>query len=677
MHKQTPEITDMDSNTHTQHFDDASMLNASQNQASSHITAPSALLSDEIEINETATSSTQHSQSTHQTQAVTNPAETQADGVIRSGVSLSRRSFLQSTTAAVASASLVGCMSDSDSKNKVSRFGIKPKDVEFAHGVASGDPLKDRVIIWTRVTPVNTSGELSVGWQIATDATMNNVVNSGTSSTSAKHDYTVKVDADGLQADTVYYYRFSVDGIYSPIGRTKTLPVDNVQQVKLAVFSCANFPAGYFHSYADAAKQTDIDVAIHLGDYIYEYGRYDEDNSKGGEIKKDANGNPMPAYASANAEQLKRQVQPATEAFSIDDYRTRHAQYKTDKDLQALHAQMPMIAIWDDHEVANDSYTDGAENHQTKEGQWDKRKLAAMTAFHEWMPTRNQTVNRIYRSFNFGNLLSLHMLDTRIIGRQKQLEYKNYIQIAQDGQIGFDANKFATDLSNPNRQLLGLAQHNWLAGQLQASTATWQVLGQQVLMGRMFIPSPILLNFQNSKAGVDVLTYLKLRSKATQTPDALTDAEKAILQQPFVPYNLDAWDGYSVARESLLSVVKALQKNLVVLAGDTHNAWASNLTNAAGDAIGVEFATSSVTSPGFEQYLADIPPSLFAQVIPTLIKSGTLKYTDSSQRGYLILTVTPEKCQSDWVFVSDILKPEYTAKVGKTLSVNKNTHTLA
>lgn len=574
------------------------------------------------------------------------------------GMSINRRNFLQASGAGLVSLSINACGDHSDR--------VFTDTVQFIHGVASGDPLSDRVILWTRVTP-NFNGKVEVQWEISTNESMTNIVNSGKTSTSTSMDYTLKVDADKLEPATIYYYRFKALDTYSPIGRTKTLPVGNVEIVKMVVFSCANYPAGYFHAYADAAKQKDIDVAIHLGDYIYEYGRYLEDNTLDGEFTKDDKGNKKPAYASYNAKKIDREVNPSHEITMIQDYRIRYAQYRTDKDLQALHAAMPMIAIWDDHEIANDSFKDGAENHQTKDGNWNERKLAAMTAYSEWLPIRNERINEVFRTFTFGNLLNLNMLDTRIFGRDKQLDYNNFIKPTKNGLI-LDNNRFIKAMSNPNRQMMGVFQQNWITTNMQIQTAKWQILGQQVLMARMNIPAPILMNFNDSNLGVDITTYMRIAQKA-QLGNTLTPEEQSILDQPSIPYNLDAWDGYAGARENLLGVAKALKKNLVVLAGDTHNAWASDLIDHKGEAVGVEFATSSITSPGFEEYLPNIDASTFAKVLPTLIESGTLKYVDTSQRGYMVITVTHDQCQSDWVFVSDILKPEYVSNIGKTLSV--------
>ncbi|WP_227429047.1 alkaline phosphatase D family protein [Psychrobacter sp. I-STPA6b] len=582
---------------------------------------------------------------------------------------LSRRRFIQSVGATAAGSmglGLVGCKNDSQRVPYQPPY-LEQSEFAFEHGIASGDPLADKVILWTRITPKNPVDKVLVHWEIARDEQMQEVVNKGEVSTSARQDYTVKVDADGLQPNTIYYYRFTVakTKVQSRIGRTKTLPVADVSQVKLAVFSCANYPAGYFHVYADAAHRDDIDVCVHLGDYIYEYGR----------TSINQNGEKVPAYASAHASELEREVMPETEIVSIQDYRLRHAQYKTDPDLQRLHERIPMIAVWDDHELSNDTFKDGAENHQPDvEGKWDTRKLSAVTAYHEWMPTRNQVPSEIYRRFDFGSLLSLHMLDTRVVGRDKQLDYQSYVTIdSATGAMGLDAAKFTQDIYDQNRHLLGLKQTNWLVSQLQQSQATWQLLGQQILMARMLMPAPVILNIVNPNAGVDLMTYLSMAQKAKANPEQLSATEQAILAQPAIPYNLDAWDGYAAARELVLKAAKSLNKNLVVLSGDTHNAWASNLKTVEGESVGVEFATSSVSSPGFEEYLPDTDPKLLQMVLPQLV--ADLQYCNTHQRGYMLITVTAEQCQSDWIFVSDILKPTYSSQVEKTLysKVGKNT----
>jgi len=556
----------------------------------------------------------------------------------------SRRDFVRGSMALAAGAlvGLSGCGGGDD----------EGWPVQFAHGVASGDPLADRVILWTRVTAADATDQrdIPLRWEVAGDADFKSIVASGEARASAAADFCAKVDAAGLQPGQRYWYRFLAWSQRSPVGRTKTLPGANVSQVKLAVLSCSNYPAGYFNVYADAARRAEaenIDAALHLGDYIYEYG-------PGG-------------YASANAQALGRVVDPAKEILVLADYRRRYAQYRSDADLQRLHATVPMIAVWDDHEIANDTWKSGAENHSpATEGDFAARKAAAIQAFHEWMPIRSSgsgaDAQLIYRSFAFGNLLALHMLDTRVIARDKQLDYADYL-----GAAGFNASAFAADMARPERQLLGATQQQWLQQQLAGSNATWQVLGQQVLMGRMNIPAPILFEATQPGSGVSVSAYAAIVAKAQSNPASLTAQEQAILAQPAIPYNLDAWDGYAVARETLLATARQLDKNLVVLAGDTHNAWANDLQDQAGRQVGVEFATSSVTSPGFEDYLPKENPQTLAAALTQLI--GPLQYCDTARRGYLVLSATAAECRSDWVFVDTIASRNFTASVAKSMKV--------
>jgi alkaline phosphatase D len=451
-------------------------------------------------------------------------------------------------------------------------------------------------------------------------------------------DFTVKVDAAGLAANTGYYYSFSCEGQRSPVGRTRTLPTGAVTRARFAVFSCSNYPAGYFNVYGDAARFDDIDVGLHLGDYIYEY-------AAGG-------------YASANAATLNRVSQPANEIITLTDYRRRYQQYRTDPDLQAVHARIPFIAVWDDHELSNDAWRDGAENHDpATEGLWAGRRQMAIQAYHEWMPIRVPDAarpDRIYRSFDFGNLLSLHMLDTRVIGRDKQLAYAAYVGADRN----FNAAAFAADVSNPARQLMGAEQTAWLQSQMSKSTATWQILGQQVLMARMLLPAPMVLGTVGYPA------YFAIAAKV-QAGQALTATEQQQLAATPIPYNLDAWDGYGAARETVLNMARALNKNMVVLAGDTHNAWASDLLDSSGQAVGVEFGVPAVTSPGFEGYFPTAAPATVASAMEQLI--GPLQYAETASRGFVVLTVTPTETRAEYRYVNTVTSTTYSAKVGKTL----------
>ncbi len=418
----------------------------------------------------------------------------------------------------------------------------------------------------------------------------------------------------------------------------KRLPTGDVSRVKLAVFSCANYPAGYFHVYNKATEISNLDATVHLGDYLYEYG--------------------IGGYASEDAAALGREVQPTNEMVSLADYRQRYGQYRTDTALQQLHAAAPMIAVWDDHEVTNDSWRDGAENHQPNEGDFTERKRAALQPYFEWMPIRPLSANdeeTIYRQFEFGNLVNLLMLDTRVIGRDKQLEYAQYIDPVS-GQL--DATRFSADLTQSNRTILGNEQLQWLQDKLSHNDARWQILGQQVLMGRMLLPGAVALQQLSITDFAELATLAQLAARAQAGDPSLTAEQLAylqanqqrltpqviaLLQLPAMPYNLDAWDGYPAEREAILANVAANQKKLLVLAGDTHNGWANHLDLADGTPVGVELATSSVTSPGLEQYI-NLPDRASAvateQALVQLI-SG-LQYANLYDRGFIVLTVSPE-----------------------------------
>jgi alkaline phosphatase D len=558
---------------------------------------------------------------------------------------VTRRDFLAMSAkgagAVVVSYGLMGCSSDDDDDDVVSG--------QFLQGVASGDPAADAVILWTRVTP-DVEGDITVSWEVATDSNFSQVVTNGQTVTNKNRDYTVKVDAVGLEAGQQYYYRFKAGETVSEMGQTRTLPEGSVASVKLAVMSCANFPAGYFNVYEMAAQQNDLDAVVHLGDYLYEYAR--------GE------------YASEHAVELGREVLPAGELFLLDDYRTRYSQYRSDASLQKLHAKVPFITVWDDHEVANDTWKDGAENHNDGEGDFDQRKQAALQAYFEWLPIRPWSEGNheeIYRSFNYGNLVDLHMLDTRVLARDKQLEYSQYI----DATTGaFNSSTFLADVTDTNRTLLGQTQLLWLQQTLLQSTAKWQVLGQQVLMGKMLMPAAIATQQMSIPQFAELAGLAQLAGRAQASDPTLTAEELAylqanqakltpeviaLLQLPAIPYNLDAWDGYAYEREVILATAKSLQHNLVVIAGDTHNAWASDLADSGGDIVGIEFATSSVSSPGLEYYLGLSDAEMPATEAAIVGLIADLKYANLKDRGYLLLTFTENEVRSDWQYVDTIL----------------------
>ncbi|EII2981728.1 alkaline phosphatase D family protein [Vibrio parahaemolyticus] len=553
-------------------------------------------------------------------------------------MSLSRRDFMKVVSSTAVATGLIGCGSDDNESVAVS----------FEHGVASGDPTQTQVIIWTRVTTA--ASYVDVSWQVASDMEFSNVVQSGVFTTDTGRDFTVKVDVQNLNANSQYYYRFIVGEMMSEVGQTQTLPEDGVEKASMAVVSCANYPAGYFHVYREILnqhEQSPFDVVLHLGDYIYEYGA-------GG-------------YASEDAAALGREPSKGAECITLDDYRKRYAQYRQDADLQALHAKLPMIAVWDDHELANDTWKNGAENHQDDEGSFIDRRAAAAAAWTEWLPVRENTFSNmlIYRQFSFGNLVNLMMLDTRLVGRDKPLDYFSLNAPTMEAIGGLVAQSRSAD-----RELLGTEQLAWLMNEFNTHDAKWNVLGQQVLMSRMELPSSVMTAmFQ---------LFTSTEEKKTEALLAVNTAITGYLADPSadpisLPYNLDAWDGYYVEREKVYQLAKASSGNFVCLAGDTHNAWASELKDVSNNPIGVEFATSSVSSPGLEEYLA-LDPVAIAQMeytLPHLVSE--LQWADIKQRGFMRVTFTADAAQSTWYLVSTIKDKKYQVTTKSVSTTNGTT----
>ncbi len=613
---------------------------------------------------------------------------------------LNRRQFISQVGAAAGTATLLNACATNGDKEKI--------DAQFDHGVASGDPLTDRVILWTRLTPgaETEQSEFTVTWQIAEDAAFKQLVNSGQATTHADKDFTVKIDADKLAAGKTYFYRFLLGDKISPVGRTRTLPEGDVNVANFAVISCSNFGHGYFNVYKEIANQGDLNAVLHLGDYIYEY---------------DANTYQDPALKN------NRGVKPSHEIIVLDDYRERYNLYRRDQDLQNAHAAHPFICVWDDHELANDAYLTGAQNHQENEGDWSERKAHAVQAYREWLPIRdyqdNQNPELTYRSFRFGKLAHLLMLDTRIIGRDKPIDYLAEM-IWQ--QIPFDVSKLQTEgtatplltheqlaktpkqfikpitvpfdlrqsppkpvldwqqlnqmdpqnlpegysylpnvervkkelLGNPDKQLLGAQQETWIAEQLKNNQdTTWQILGQQVLTGEVRIPE-----------------IRDLVLPEAVIPKPLIDA-MVLLGQLGLPFNTDAWDGYNACRQRYLGMLQEYAQNPVSLAGDTHNGWAFELVpDGQKQPVAVEFATASVSSPGMETYLANKDNQEFSKRLVAF--NENMKYQNSHQRGWMLLNLTPERCQCTWKYVSTVKSKTYQTVEGPTFFVAAGSHKL-
>ncbi len=466
----------------------------------------------------------------------------------------------------------------------------------FYHGVASGDPLHDRVIIWTRVTPDDSLPSITVNWEMSANQNFSSIQAKGTVTTGPAQDYTVKVDVPGLSPGQFYYYRFSALEAVSPTGRTKTAPVNMTDSLTFAVVSCSNWEFGYFNPYARIAEK-EVDAVLHLGDYIYEYGTGRYGDTTIGRIN-------IPPY----------------EIISLQDYRTRHSQYRLDEGMRKISQQHPFIAIWDDHEVANDTYAYGAQNHQPEEGDFHVRKKVATQAYYEWLPIREG--QKHYRSFSYGALADLIMLDERLEGRTKQAS-------GQDDP----------ELMNETRTMLGKEQYGWLTTQLKNSAATWKIIGNQVIF------SVLDESFRKNAKGTD------------------------------------NWNGYPVERKRIADfIVSNKIKDVIFLTGDTHASWAFEVVTDAkkytleGGAIAVEIGAPSITSGNWDEAVpldsAKLGEKLYRQFNPHL------KFVNGTDHGYTLLTLYPDKAVARWYYAETLRAVDKNEHLGKTIAVLKGTTTL-
>lgn len=501
--------------------------------------------------------------------------------------------------------------------------------VSFAHGVASGDPQSNAVILWTRVSP-DIDAPVWVSWQVFADKDLTRQIKGGAVRTSSARDYTVKVDVDGLEPAREYFYIFTVNTKAGPVpsvsGRTKTLAASGVQPVRAAVVSCSNYPFGYFHVYDAIAQMDNLDVIIHLGDYIYEYGR--------------------DGYGGETGAQIGRAHEPATEVTRLADYRTRHAQYKSDKALQRAHAAAPWICTWDDHESANNAYRIGAQNHDAGEGEWTDRKQQAVQAYLEWMPVRDPVPGAareaLWRRFDFGDIASLICLETRLSGRSEEISWTAELAgLAPEAILG-KVREVITRVNDPARTMLGDAQEAWLAGELESSVRAgkpWQVLANQIVMARV---KPPKLN--------ETLTPAQKQAADPRVKPLIGFSD---LGQPL---NLDAWDGFPAARERLYAAARTTGANLVTLTGDTHTGWANRLLDREGAPRGVEFGCTSVTSPGFGRYFSGV------EGLGQMFVDANLEvdWHDPDGSGYTLLELRAEEVSAQFFKVSDVTQPDYT-----------------
>lgn len=479
----------------------------------------------------------------------------------------------------------------------------------FTHGVASGEPSQHSVLLWTRF--VSEAGTRLTA-ELSETADFARIVAGGDIVADPARDCTAKLVIKGLLPDRWYHYRFiAADGTRSPVGRTRTLPADSCASFDLGVFSCSNLPFGWFNAYAHAAARRDLDLMLHLGDYIYEYprGKY-------------------PQKAVAN-----RVIEPAGEIVHLADYRLRYASYRADRDLQALHAACPMIVMWDDHESANDSSRDGAENHDpATEGNWADRKRAARQAYHEWMPISDAD----WAEYRIGDLATIFRPETRLTARTRQASFAQALAGGGDPVAALTRLR-DEDWQNPAHRLMGEDQEAWLFDGLKrsAKTTRWQILAQQVNVGYEMMPAN----------AADWVTPPSPRELEQGIQVGLLAAKLGM------PHNMDSWNGYPVARSRLLRAALDAQANFVVLSGDSHNGWAYDL-NEAGTPAGVEFGGHSVTSPGYESYFPGINP---ADVAKALVGSSPeLRWADTSHRGYMTVSIRPDEIRTDWLFLDTI-----------------------
>ncbi len=503
----------------------------------------------------------------------------------------------------------------------------------FAHGVASGDPGVDSVIIWTRVSDYEAApgSDATVIWETAADKEFTRTIAKGETSTSAARDWTVKTLLTDLEPGTIYYYRFRIGDQTSPVGRTRTLPAGTIDSARFAVLSCTNFPFGYFNVYDQIAQRDDIDAVIHLGDYIYEYGR--------------------DGYGGATGAALGREHEPAHEIITLDDYRRRHAQYKADPSSQAMHAAQTVIAIWDDHEVSNNSWKDGAENHQPEtEGEWVVRRRAALQAYYEWMPVREPAAapEAFFRSYSYGDLLTVCAIETRLMARSRQFEYGEIVRSLKTSE---DIAHFKTEiLWDQSREMLGSAQTDYLSRTIRQSVADgqpWRLIANQIIMAKVISPD---LNPHMTEADIDAL-------------QATWDQGRAFVEvsRLGLPTNFDAWDGYPAARERFYEMTReAGGDGMIVVTGDTHTWWANDLTDRNGERRGVELGAHSVTSPS--PYRKDFLGGKGSEYTAlTALENEDVRYLSGEDHGYIDLVIGRDTAHARFMAIDTVESREYNA----------------
>lgn len=554
------------------------------------------------------------------------------------------------TLGLLAASGAIACSPEANSpedETKNSVQPIKPSNV-FQHGVASGDPQSQSVVIWTRIS--STEQDVDVIWEMAKDSNFETVVRSGTTQAKASADFTVKAVPSELEAGATYFYRFKTMGLTSPTGRTKTTPTGKVDQLGIALASCSNFAFGFFNAYQEIAKDDAIDFVLHTGDYIYEYGGEE-------------------GWGHETAKAIGRVHDPKHEIISLEDYRKRHAQYKTDAGSLAMHAAHPVICIWDDHESANNPWKDGAQNHtDATEGSWDTRREVSIQAYYEWMPIRepegDQSREEAWRTYVFGDLASLITMECRHTGRDLQVDYlKHFASITSDEA----RDKFMADVINdPSREMISARMKEVLKtnlGQSVKNGEPWRIIGNTSPIARMPVPDV-------SKHGI--------------TPDLNKDPAGIWTQALFwkgkwnLPFYTDTWDGYPVARENLYELSKEVGANdLLFLTGDSHSFWANNLKDKSGKSMGIEIGTAGISSPG--DFVESGWPTDVAEKLDRIFEEelDEVKWTDNLHQGYVRVVLTKTQAVSDFVIVDTVLSTDYKSEVVHSEIVERRQDSIA
>ena len=451
----------------------------------------------------------------------------------------------------------------------------------FRHGVASGDPGRSEITLWTRLeAPADTT---LVRWEIAKDDSFRSVVQSGQVDALRRNDFCVHVRVKGLQPSSQYYYRFRSGNDNSPIGRTRTLPVD-CGRVRIAVVNCAKFEGGFYHAYRDLAERDDVDVVLHLGDYIYDNGT----------------ARPGSSYYPATLATHRRH-QPPGDCKSLADYRTRYSQYRKDADLQALHARHPMVVIWDDHDIAKIPKQKRPNGLPDYESDWSDRFENSVRAWHEWIPTDVKKGERIYRSFQFGSLIKLLMLDTRVC-------CKSRVTKTQDS------------LQDPNRHIVGNQQLDWIFDEIQESSCTWNIIGNQLL-------------FAEKDAG------------------------------------WNRWTGFPADRNRFLRFVSEHPSlNFIMTTGNAHNPHHYLVHDANRKLLFHEVLPGSVSS-GNRAEKAHFDRRVIAESNRRLRDIRDLVWFKNNEHGYIVLDIQTRRAVVEWIFVSNIRKRDFTTRVGRRVTI--------